>query len=262
MKYKVLPLLFLLVVFAGLTAQNTLPKPVGWVNDFAGVLAEQNRQELTNWITELREKTDVEIAIAIFPDIGGAEYSNFATDLYRAWGVGSKKDEGVLLLLALQERKIKFEVGYGAEGYWTDAYTADAYRMMTSYLNKGSENYDEAVRQATLMLLSRAAQEKGIQITGMPSYNHPDQKSSNQGKRSSLVMVIFFIFLIIITRGRILYWLFLFSALGGGGRSGGGFGGFNGRGGSSGSGGFGGGFGGFGGFGGGRSGGGGAGGGF
>jgi uncharacterized protein len=256
MKFKTLALIILILCYQVLCAQNKLPEPTGWVNDFASVLSEPVKQELTNWFTELKEKTDVEMAVALFPDIGGADYSNYATDLYRAWGVGNKKDEGALLLIAVQERKIKFEIGYGSEGYWTDSYTADAYRNMVSLLPKGGENYDEAVRQASLMLLNRVAQEKGVQINGMPSFRMQDNVQSADNKKGSIFVVIIFIILIIVTRGRILYWLLLFSVFGGGRRGGGGFGGFGGSGGS------GGGFGGFGGFGGGSSGGGGAGGGF
>lgn len=256
MKYKYLLLCIIcLITYLTLAGVNEFPTPVGWVNDFAGVLSEANKSELTNWFTELKEKTDVEMAIAVFSDLGGKEYENYATDLFRAWGVGNKKDEGVLLLIAIQERKIKFEVGYGSEGYLTDFYTNKALDLMRSFLPKGRENYDESIRQATLMLLNKIAQEKGVTLTGVPSFNTKLQES--QGSPASIVMVLLFIFLVIVTRGRILYWLLLFSSMGGGGSGrGGGFGGFGGRGGS------GGGFGGFGGFGGGHSGGGGAGGGF
>ncbi len=256
MKYKTGLALLLILLCGGLWAQKEIPKPQGWVNDYAGVLSEATKAELTNWFTEVKEKTDVEMAVAIFPDLGGMEYENYATDLYRAWGVGNKKDEGVLLLIAVQERKIKFEVGYGSEGYLTDLYTAKALDTMRNLLPKGSENFDEAVRQACSLLLQRTAQEKGVQLTGVPAFNTKGQKDSGNSK-ASIFAVLFFIFLIIITRGRILYWLMLMSVMGGGGSGrGGGFGGLGGSGGS------GGGFGGFGGFGGGRSGGGGAGGGF
>jgi uncharacterized protein len=256
MKFRIILCLLLSLLSLELWSQAEFPQPQGWVNDYAGVLSEQTKAELTNWFTEVKEKTDVEMAVAIFSDLGGKEYENYATDLYRAWKVGNSKDEGVLILVAIQERKIKFEVGYGSEGYLTDLYTNNALDVMRSFLRKGSENYDEAVKQAALMLLNKTALEKGVTLTGVPSYNSEGQEKSGQS-RGSLIMVLFFIFLIIITRGRILYWLLLFSALGGGGSGrGGGFGGWGGSG-RSGRG-----FGGFGGFGGGRSGGGGAGGGF
>jgi uncharacterized protein len=252
MKFK-LSLFLLFCLLAGVVTAATaeFPTPAGWVNDFAGVLSDANKTELTNWLTELKEKTDVEMAIAIFTDLGGKDYQNYATDLFRAWGVGNKQDEGVLLLVAVQERKIKIEVGYASEGYLTDAYTNQVYQAMVSFLKKGSENYDEAVRQATLMLLNKIAVEKGVQLTGVPAYN--TQARSSGSPTATLIMAAFFIFLIIVTRGRILLWLLLFGSSGSGGSGGSGWGG---------SGGSGGGFGGFGGFGGGHSGGGGAGGGF
>jgi uncharacterized protein len=214
-------------------------------------MSEQTKGELTNWFTELKEKTDVEFAIAVFPNIGGKDYSNYATDLFREWGVGNKKDEGILLLVAIEERKIKFEVGYGSEEYLTDSYTAKAFRTMTALLPKGGENYDEAIKQASIMVLARISQFKGVQLTGFPGYVSQSNDYNNQKKTSSIFVLIVFIFLVIVTRGRILYWLLLFSVMGGGRSGRGGSGGFGG-----------GGFGGFGGFGGGRSGGGGAGGGF
>jgi len=250
MKFKRLLLICILFSACLLTAANTFPRPTGWVNDFAGVLSPEVKTELTNWFTEVKEKTDVEMAVAIFPNLGGADYENFATDLFRNWGVGNSNDEGVLLLISVQERKIKFEVGYGSEGYLTDYYTNEVLKAMQSLLAPGKENYDAAVKQAALMLLNRIAEEKGVQLTGVPHYNTQDQ-NANQSK-VPLLIVLVFIALIILTRGRILYWLFFLSFFGGGsGR--GGFGGFGNGGG---------GFGGFGGFGGGRSGGGGAGGGF
>lgn len=255
MKFKILSIFIFLTLCLGLIAQDNFPKPKGWVNDFAGVLSEENQQELTLWLTDLKEKTDVEMAIAIFSDIGGKDYSNFATDLFRQWGVGNQKDEGVLLLIAIQERKIKFEVGYGSEEYLTDSYTADAYRTMTSYLTKGNENYNEAVKQATVMILNRVSQFKGVQITGMPNFVRQQQRARQSSKGSTLIVIGIFIFLVIITKGRILYWIMLFSILGGGRNNSGGYGGSGGFG-------SGGGFGGFGGFGGGSSGGGGSGGGF
>lgn len=256
MKCSILIFVISLISHGFLWSQKDFPKPKGWINDYAGVLSQQTIADVDNWLTEMKEKTDVEMAIVIFADIGGMDYSNYATDLYRSWGVGNKKDEGILLLIAVQERKIKFEVGYGSEAYWTDSYTADAYRNMVSLLQKGQENYDAAVKQAVILLMQRLSVEKGVQFTGVPTY--AGREHHQEGKRATYIPIIIFIFLIIITRGRILYWLFLFSILGGGRSGRGGFGGFGGGSGSFG----GGGFGGFGGFGGGRSGGGGAGGGF
>jgi len=257
-RYYLILIAFLLCITL---ANAVIPKPIGFVNDFAGVMNDETRNKINDWAIELREKTGCDLFIATFPDIGGANEVEYGVQVYKAWGIGSKRDEGVLLMLALAERKLRIEAGYGAEGYITDAYASEVYQTMKSFLAKGSEDWDQAFIQGSLMLFSKFAQEKGVTLSGVSQYS---QRSANNRRSSSagvIGLIIIFIILMIVTKGKILevlIWMFIFSGRGGGfggGSSGGSWGG----GGSSG--GFGG-FGGFGGGGGGRSGGGGAGGGF
>ncbi|MCB5270688.1 MAG: TPM domain-containing protein [Candidatus Cloacimonetes bacterium] len=259
MKYRHLLLILLLLFSFSIQAKDIkIPPAKGFVNDFAGLLTEENRARINDWAIELREKTGVDYSIATFPEIAGEDEVSFGVRLYKAWGIGTKRDEGVLVFVAQKERKLRIEVGYGAEGYITDAYAHQVYQEMVSYLSKGSEDWDAAFMQGSLMLLSVIAQEKGVMLTGMSEYSQ-GRSSGEQGSSpfGGLVLLAIFIILMIVTRGRILLWLMIFSRGGGGGGSwGGGSGGGGVGGGSSG------GFGGFGGFGGGRSGGGGAGGGF
>lgn len=262
MKFSLRLLACLLVaVLASNLLIAKIPAPVGFVNDFAGILSEEIVNRINDWAIELREKTDTDFFIATFPDIGGANEVEFGVQVYKQWGIGSKRDEGVLILLALAERKLRIEVGYGSEGYITDAYANEVYQQMRSYLSKGSEDWDKAFTQGSLMLLSKFAQEKGVTLTGMSEYSQRSSRNSRSSGFGGIGVIILFIFLMIVTKGRILEVLIWMSILGGrgGGSWGGGSSGGSWGGGSSG--GFGG-FGGFGGGGGGRSGGGGAGGGF
>ncbi len=238
-----------------------IPEPVGFVNDFAELMSTDTRNKINDWAIELREKTDCDFFIATFPDIGGASEVDYGVQVYKQWGIGSKRDEGVLIMLALAERKLRIEVGYGAEGYITDAYASEVYQDMKGFLAKGSEDWDQAFIQGSLMLLSAFAKEKGVTLSGVSEYSKRASDRSRRGGLGGLSLIIIFIILMIVTKGRILEVLLWASILsgngggwGGGGRSGGSWGGGS-------SGGFGG-FGGFGGGGGGRSGGGGAGGGF
>ncbi|HNX01340.1 MAG TPA: TPM domain-containing protein [Candidatus Cloacimonadota bacterium] len=250
MKSKLLFITLLLICAIGLWATD-FPKPTGWVNDFAGKLSPAVIDSLTGKITELKEKTNVEIAVAILPDIGGRDYNETAVKLYRDWGVGNKNNEGVLVMVAVQERKIKIEVGYGSEGYVTDLRSNQIYQQIASNLSQG--NYDQGISIGVNMILSLIATEKNVTLSGVPDYSAYAGNHTQRSSKASLIIPIIFILLVILTRGRILFWMLLFS--GRGPRGGGGFGGFSGGLG-------GGGFGGFGGFGGGSSGGGGAGGGF
>ena len=261
-KNKILTILFL-VLAASLLGKLSIPKPIGFVNDFAQVMSEETVIQINDWCIELKEKTDVELAIGTFTSIGDLDENEFAVKAFEQWKVGNKKDEGILIIMGLKERRIKIEVGYGSEPYITDSYASRVFREMAAMLTKGSEDWDGAFTQASLMLISEIAKEKGVTITGVSDYSQGKSAKKDEGDGGVMVvLIIIFIFLIIITRGKILLWLWAwFSVSGGSGGGSGGFGGGSSSGGSSSSGDYGG-FGGFGGFGGGRSGGGGAGGGF
>ncbi|MCB5261869.1 MAG: TPM domain-containing protein [Candidatus Cloacimonetes bacterium] len=260
MKYRQFLLLLLLLLFSlSVQAEKIeIPKSQGFVNDFAGLMSEENKTRINDWAIELREKTGVDYAVATFSELGDEDEKSFGGRLYKEWGIGSKRNEGVLVFIAQKERKLRIEVGYGAEGYIPDADAFQVYQEMVSYLSRGSEDWDTALTQGSLMLLSKIAQEKGVTLTGMSDYSQRQHQPNQASPISGLIVFVIFIILMIVTKGKILnvlLWFLIFSRGGSGGSwggsSSGGFGG-----GSSG------GFGGFGGFGGGRSGGGGAGGGF
>ncbi len=199
-----------------------VPKKVGFVNDFANVLSAETRNKINDWAIELREKTDVDLVIVTLPNIEEADITDFGVQLYNKWGIGSKRDEGVLVLLALQEKQLRLEVGYGSEGYLTDAYTFQVYQTMKSYLTPGNEKWDDAFIQGSMMLLSAIAKEKGVTITGISEYAQK-KKESNSSGLGIFAFLIIFVILIIVTRGRILEWLILiniFGGRGGGGNSG------------------------------------------
>ncbi len=262
-KNKIFTIL-LLVLAAGLMGKLSIPEPIGFVNDFAQVMSEETVNQINDWCIELKEKTDVELAIGTFASIGDMDENSFAVKAFEQWKVGNKKDEGILIIMGLKERRIKIEVGYGSEPYITDSYASRVFREMAAMLTKGSEDWDGAFTQASLMIISEVAKEKGVTITGVSDYSQGKSKKNDEDVGPGIItFFIIFIFLIIITRGKILGWLWALFVLGGGPGGGGhgGFGGGSSSGGSSSSGGYGG-FGGFGGFGGGCSGGGGAGGGF
>jgi uncharacterized protein len=188
------------------------------------------------------------------PDIGGAEYNDYANRLYTAWGIGKKgEDKGVLVFLTIKERKMRIETGYGVEGTLPDGLVGEIRdRHMIPYFkeNRFGEGLAHGVRALSQIL----AEDAGVTLTGQTSVRPaPKKRGSGVSFLPFLFLIVFFIFAV---RGRRGGWLLFLPFLLGGGRSycprrGGGFGGS-----------FGGFSGGFGGFGGGMSGGGGAGGSF
>lgn len=243
MKYKKISLLILVLWLISLLNSVDYPQASSWVNDFSGVLTEETQVQLDYLLTEFKQKTDAEISVAIVKDLQGLDKETYAVELFKKWQVGNKNDEGLLILIATDDRKIKVETGYGLEGLLPDGKVG---RILDEYVVPYLKvnDYNQGVRQAVIAYASIIARDKGVELTGMPDMQKRSNRKSNS--KFNLILFIIFIILVIVTRGRILWWLLIFSNFGG--RGGGGFGG-----GSSG------GFGGFGGFGGGGSGGGGAG---
>lgn len=100
--------------------------PMGYVNDYAHILATDQKMMLEGQLREFDKTDSTQISVVILKNLSGDYIENFAAQLYKEWGIGSKeKDNGVLLLVSLDERKVRIEVGYGLEGALADA-TANA----------------------------------------------------------------------------------------------------------------------------------------
>lgn len=120
-------LLLPIVLFAysnpGLPAQAG--KPTGFVNDFATVLSPTDKSALETKLSGLEKSTGDEVSIAIISSLGGDTIENFAVNLYKDWGLGKKGvDNGALILVSIEDRQIKIEVGYGLEPVLTDITTS------------------------------------------------------------------------------------------------------------------------------------------
>ncbi len=95
--------------------------PTGFVNDYTGTLTSDQKNFLENSLRLFEASTTNEIAVVIIPSMKGDYIENFAVKLFAEWGIGkNKKDNGVLLLIAKDDREVRIEVGYGLEPYITD----------------------------------------------------------------------------------------------------------------------------------------------
>src|SRR5262245_18091517 len=105
------------------------PKPSGPINDFAGVLDQPAREELTKLAADVEAETTAEIAVATVTTLDGMSVEEYANRLFREWGIGQKAaDNGVLILVAPSERLMRIEVGYGLEGVLPDGLTGQIIR--------------------------------------------------------------------------------------------------------------------------------------
>lgn len=216
-----LSLLFTLAVAAFAEPIKSL-KPTGFVNDFANVLSPDTRDQLERYCYQVQEKTEAQIAVVTVNSLDGEDVEGYANKLFRQWGVGDKKEKrGILILLAVKDRKYRFEVGYGLEPILPDGKVGGFGREGIPYLK--AADYDSAVRLWTKRVGSVITGEDDSAQDAATAPVEEAPPSSQIHERPSagtiLVGIIIVIFLLSTRTGRsILFWWLLF----GGGRGGGG----------------------------------------
>jgi uncharacterized protein len=165
-------------------------RPQGYVTDLAQVLDPSTTAKIEALCTEVEQKTGAQIAVVTVKSLDGRSKEDYAADLYKQLGVGSKKENrGVLLLLAPQERQYRIEVGYGLEPVINDARAGDVGRAMLPDLKNG--DYNGAVMSGVIALAQMIAADKGVQLTGLP------RRATRQPARGSglpwWLMLLFFV---------------------------------------------------------------------
>lgn len=262
-------LLLLWLALPGLAlaaAPAVWPRPAGPVADYAKVIDADHANRITALSRELLSKTGAALVVATLPNLGDQSVEEAAVNLYQAWGIGKKgEDRGVLILVAVAERRLRVEVGYGLEGVITDA-AAGRVRDQDLVPHLKQNQYGAGLLAGAQGVARLIAANAGVELTGAPQPQAQSRRrSSGWGLGGVFVgLLIFWLILRLARRGGgggfgtggpggrgggdLMTALLLGSLLGrgGGGHRGGGGGGFDSFGG------------GFGGFGGGMSGGGGA----
>jgi uncharacterized protein len=240
------------------------------------VIDSETRTKLESIYRNLKERADIEFAVATVDTTGGQDIFDYSLAVYRGWGIGSKTNDGFLLLVAVKDRKYFTQVGYHLEGDLNDGLVGEIQRQYLVPQFKKA-NYSQGIYDTVQAYVATLAEKRGFTIEGIDkSYAYretPQGRPANSGGGSSACCTILLILGVIIFllaglkggggRGGGSGWwsaLLLSSLLNSGGRSSGGWGGSSSGWGGGGFGGGGGGFGG--GFGGGSAGGGGAGGGW
>jgi len=187
---RVLAFLLVLILGSFLVLSNVLaldlPNPTGYVNDGAGMLSADFRQELETNLSEFEKETEAEIAIATVENLQGTTVEDFAVQLFEKWGIGkTDEDNGLLLLIAQEERKMRIEVGYGLEPLITDGRAGRIIRdQMTPAFKE--EDYDQGVSLAVAQI------QEYIRSGEPPVVEEETEDGSNNG----LSLVVFGFFLL------------------------------------------------------------------
>lgn len=119
------------------------------------ILSVSTERQINLLLDSLQAKTSAEVAVVAVNSIGDADIKQFATELFNHWGIGKKeKDNGLLILFVLNQRKITFETGYGIEGILPDAICK---RIQTQYMlpEFKTGNYDKGMLQGVTAIYNR-----------------------------------------------------------------------------------------------------------
>lgn len=249
--------LLLVLVPAAAIAQPRFPPLTGRVVDNAGLLSPEAERKLDQELAQLEASTGRQLVVATLPDLQGYEIEDYGYQLGRAWGVGSReRNDGALLIVAPNERKVRIEVGYGLEGVLTDALSSII--IQTAILPAfRSGNYEQGILAGTDELVRQLSlpDEEARAKVAEAAQAQAARGASDGGSAIPVIFVILIIFWVLgglmgafgrRGRGRRrgdLWWLLpiLLSSggrhHGGGGGGGWGGGGFSGGGGSFGGGG-------------------------
>lgn len=151
------------------------------VTDNAGMLTAEQESEIEDMLYAINQRTGVELAVYTIETLNGQDIETKANDLFRELGLGdSEKNNGLLLLIALNDRKFRLEVGYGLEGTIPDTKAAEIINTMTPYFKEG--NYADGIK---------AAVSKTENVLNGEADTTTEKSSPTRGDVFSLIFAIF-----------------------------------------------------------------------
>ncbi len=175
--------LVLYLLTAAAYAQPQFPELSGRVVDNAGLLSTETASRLTTFLAGHESETSNQVVVVTLPSLNGYEISDYSYQLGRHWQIGqAEKGNGVLLVVAQEERKIRIEVGYGLEGALTDALSSQIIRNEISPLFKQAK-FDEGIDAGVTAIL------QAIQGEYTPSEN--DGLAAGQGFERVVPFIMF-----------------------------------------------------------------------
>jgi uncharacterized protein len=201
--------LFLVFIFLSLNlfAQTTFPKLTGHVVDTANILSKQERSTIEEILTNHENNTSNQVIVVTLPSLNDKPIEEYALELGRHWGIGQKeKNNGVLLVIAMKERKLRIEVGYGLEGALTDKISHEIIEYIIKPKFK-RKNYFEGIKDGVENIL------KAIK-------NEYKFTKNDQNSNFSYVFLGGFLFIVLselvsklfkFTKGRVFYQAILIS---------------------------------------------------
>lgn len=197
-KNKIIKILISIVILINIFAIKVaaIVKPTSdfYVNDYAKLLNSNTQNYIININKKLYDLTGAQIVVVTVLNLEGDSLEEYATELFRNFGIGDKNN-GVLLLLALEEREFRVEVGYGLEGCLNDAKTG---RIQDEYIIPYLKNnqWDEGIRNGFNAILEEISAEYGVSIEHAEGANIVEQPNANLENPNNFFILALIIFII------------------------------------------------------------------
>ncbi len=183
--------LLLCTVIASAQTFPEKPNPPKLVNDFTNTLTHDQVQALENKLVALDDSTSTQIAVVIIATTNGATISEYNVELGRKWGVGTSKNNGVVLLIAKDDRKLDITTGYGLEGALPDAVSQQIIDDIIVPNFKGNDYY-RGIDKGTDAIIKAVKGE----------YHAPRAKKTGKSGSGRLIFYIIVIGIILLLSGR------------------------------------------------------------
>ena len=174
-RHRVPALVLIALLLASAARAQDIPFLTGRVVDDANILSEEVRTRLAATLKEHESSTTNQVVVLTVPTIGGRSIEEYAVKVFEAWKLGQKeKDNGILVVVVPQDRKMRIEVGYGLEGTLNDGKAGKIIRTwMTPAFKAG--NYDKGIEDGVAAIITH------LEGRGDPTDRQPAAESGSGG---------------------------------------------------------------------------------
>ena len=183
-----------------------LPVPFNPIVDQANVIDAETRQKLEAIYLNFKERAQSEFAVVTVDTTGDQDIFDYSLAIYRGWGIGTKTNDGFLLVLAIKDRKYFTQVGYHLEGDLNDGLVGQIQReRLVPQLKNG--NYSKGIYDTVQAYVATLAAKRGFTIEGIDqryAYQEPRERTGTPGRTGlssscCTLLIILFVILIILS---------------------------------------------------------------
>lgn len=177
----------LIILLVLLAAPVFAAGPSSFVTDRAGVIDDRTERALAGALQELEQKTGAQMLVLTVDSTEGIPIEQYALETAERWGLGRKdRDDGLLFVVAIQDRRYRIEVGYGLEGLIPDSLAGTIARQeLVPRFKQG--DYTGGITYTAAALMETIARDKGVELTGLPELQ---RRKSSGGFPAGLAIVI------------------------------------------------------------------------